>query len=403
MQRGAVGSLGRFSTLTRHPVKPDKHQTQNTASALYASTSAVLTLLPIKRPVNRANMSALVWMALFSMAALAPAAQEGGKAAFRPGQVWLDSAGRPINAHGGGVLFHDGIYYWYGTHKIEGLSEAKHADGGVHAYASRDLIEWHNLGMVLPLNGREGEDLRPGCNFDRPKVVFNGKTGEFVLFFKFYPAGQGTQVGFVGVATSRSPSGPFVYRHKFLGADSPEGSGDFAMFKDDNGELYHLTVRKPDRAFVIGKMRDDYLLPEGRYHEAEGITKSTEAPAVLKHEGRYWLLGSGSTGWAPNAARSFSADNILGPWVDHGNPCEGTNPHNGLGKELTFGGQAASIVEVQGRERAFIAFFDINKPEHPYESLYIWLPVSFEDGRMQIRWRDQWSLEHFSTTPEVRE
>ena len=36
---------------------------------------------------------------------------------FRPGQVWNDTDGNPINAHGGGVLYHEGIYYWYGEYK----------------------------------------------------------------------------------------------------------------------------------------------------------------------------------------------------------------------------------------------------------------------------------------------
>lgn len=329
---------------------------------------------------------------LLAAAASCPLSMAAGpETVIRPGQVWLDSAGRPINAHGGCVLKHRDVYYWYGTHKIEGLSEAKDADGGVHAYASRDLVNWHDQGMVLPLDGGPHDDLQHGCIFDRPKVVFNDKTGEFVLFFKFYPKGLGTRVGFVGVATSPSPSGPFTYRHKFLGADSPEGSGDFAMFKDDEGSLYHLTVRKPDRAFVIGKMREDYLLPAGPYQVAEGITRATEAPAVIKRDGRYWLLGSGSTGWAPNAARSFSADSIFGPWQDQGNPCEGVNPHNGLGPELTFGGQSASFLKVDGKKDAFIAIFDINKPDHPFESLHIWLPASFQDSRMRIPWRDEWS------------
>lgn len=317
--------------------------------------------------------------------------------AIRPGQVWLDASGNPINAHGGCVLFHQGLYYWYGTHKIQGLSEKTHADGGVHAYASNDLVTWHDQGMVLLLDGDEKQDLTHGCNFDRPKVVYNDATRHFVLFFKLYLKGHGTRVGFVGVATSLSPSGPFTYRHKFLGGNSPEGTGDFAMFKDDNGDLYHLTVRKPDKAFVVGKMRGDYLLPAERYVVCQGVTAKTEAPAVIKRNGRYWMLGSGSTGWAPNAARSFSADSIAGPWTEHGNPCEGVNPHNGLGKEVTFGGQSSSILRVEGAEEAYVAIFDINQPEHPYDSLYLWLPISFHAGRMSIPWRGEWSPRMFST------
>ena len=43
-------------------------------------------------------------------------------ASFRPGEVWLDTANQPINAHGGGVVHHDGVYYWFGVHKIGGAA-----------------------------------------------------------------------------------------------------------------------------------------------------------------------------------------------------------------------------------------------------------------------------------------
>ena len=37
-------------------------------------------------------------------------------AAFIPGEVWKDTDGNPINAHGGGLLYHNGTYYWLGHH-----------------------------------------------------------------------------------------------------------------------------------------------------------------------------------------------------------------------------------------------------------------------------------------------
>lgn len=36
---------------------------------------------------------------------------------FIPGEVWRDTGGNPINAHGGGLLFYNGVYYWYGEYK----------------------------------------------------------------------------------------------------------------------------------------------------------------------------------------------------------------------------------------------------------------------------------------------
>ena len=37
--------------------------------------------------------------------------------AFYPGKVWLDTEGKRIQAHGGSVMYIDGVYYWYGENK----------------------------------------------------------------------------------------------------------------------------------------------------------------------------------------------------------------------------------------------------------------------------------------------
>lgn len=36
---------------------------------------------------------------------------------IRPGQVWLDTEGKRIQAHGGSVIYVDGSYYFYGENK----------------------------------------------------------------------------------------------------------------------------------------------------------------------------------------------------------------------------------------------------------------------------------------------
>ena len=337
-----------------------------------------------------------VLLLMFLGVSFLQAQQHVSRQQITPGQLWKDSKGEPINAHGGGVIYHKGIYYWYGTHKIPGLSEAKHADGGIHCYSSKDLINWQDRGKVLNLvNGDDTHDLAYECNFDRPKIVFNAKSGNFVAFFKLYLKGKGTVTGFVGVATSKSPTGPFVYSHKFLGANSQNGSGDFAMHQEENGDLYHLTVRKPDKKFVVGKMNDDYLMPEGKYLLCDGILDKTEAPAIIKRNGVYHLIASESTGWDPNSARYYTSTSITGPWKYQGNPCSGINPNNGLGLEKTFGGQSTFILKVQGRDDAYIAMFDINKPDHPYESRYIWLPVKIQNNQFSIQWIDAFGLDKF--------
>ncbi|WP_343329211.1 family 43 glycosylhydrolase [Polaribacter staleyi] len=315
---------------------------------------------------------------------------------IKPAQQWLDANGKNINAHGGGVIFYEGVYYWYGEHKLEGKSEAQFADGGIHCYSSTDLTNWKDEGLVLSVDYKdEKHDLAYGCILERPKVVYNTKNKEFVAYFKLYLKGVGYDSNYVGVAVANKPSGPFVYHHKFRGGGSPKGSGDFSMYKDDDNMLYHLAVRKPDKAFVIGKMDADYYFPEGDYQVCKGVKLHTEAPAIIKRNGVYHMLGSGSKGWNPNPARYHTTKNILGTWTFHGNPCYGFNPVDSLGMDKTFGGQASYIIPVQGKKDAYIAMFDIWKPKNPISGRYIWLPIDFSGGKMAISWLDHWKTAVF--------
>lgn len=315
---------------------------------------------------------------------------------FAPGTPWLDQSGKPINSHGGGVIFSEGVYYWYGEHKLPGKSEAQSADGGVHCYSSTNLIAWKDEGLVLSVNHDDpAADLAYGCILERPKVLFNERTKTFVMFFKFYPRGTGYDTGFVGVATASAPAGPFHFQHKFLGAGSPKGSGDFTMFRDADGVVYHLAVRKPDKAFCIGRLRDDYLFPAGGYQVVPGVPAHTEAPAIMRRAGKYYLLGSGSSSWKPNAARALVADAITGPYRSLENPAQGVNPQTGLGPDQTFGGQISFVIPVVGTRDAFIAMLDIWNPERAIDGMYVWLPVEMRDGKPLIHWRDLWSMSDF--------
>lgn len=316
---------------------------------------------------------------------------------IEPAKDWLDNRNKPINAHGGGVLFFNGFYYWYGEHKIAGKSEETFADGGIHCYASKDLVNWTDLGIVLgvdSVNLNLNYDLKYGCLIERPKVVYNAKTRKFIAYFKFYPKGMGYEIAYVGVATAESPAGPFNYSHKFIGP-ATRGSGDFSMFIDDNGDLFHLAVRKPDKTFIIAKMRDDYMLPIEEYKEVKNVEHHTEAPAIVKINGIYHLIGSGSTGWKPNIARYYTSTNLYGPWKQEENPCTGYNAFDSLGIEKTWGGQSSFIIKVNGIKNGYIAMFDVWRPENPIKGRYIWLPIVLKNNKFKIEWQDKWNLDFF--------
>ena len=57
----------------------------------------------------------------------------------------------------------------------------------------------------------------------------------------------------------------------------------------------------------ITQLTDDYLGVRPRYARAL-VNLRREAPAVFKHEGLYFMLTSGCTGWEPNSAEVFYAE-----------------------------------------------------------------------------------------------
>jgi hypothetical protein len=321
---------------------------------------------------------------------------------FRPGQPWADTQGTHLNAHGFCILDFGGRHYWYGAHKIAGKTESEKNETGVRCYVSDDLLNWQDTGLVLDVfTPGAHPELADASILDRPKVIYHAATKKFILYFKLYPpksqgGKSGVDFAYVGVATATEPTGPFHYQGRFLGGNSRFGTGDFTIFADTDGSIYHLGVRKPDKVHVAGRMSDDGLRPAGDYVELAGVTLKTEAPALFRRGNKIYFLGSDSSGWAPNAARMFVADRVTGPYQNLGNPVRGVNPHNNLGPEKTFGGQSTFVYPVAGRRDAWIAMFDINVPQNPITSGYIWLPIEFEGDRPVIRWRDQWDLSVFS-------
>lgn len=314
---------------------------------------------------------------------------------FTPGRIWPDDRGVHVNAHGGGILFHDETYYWFGEHKTGG-DAGNRANVGVHVYSSKDLCNWTDEGIALDVSDDPQSDLVKGCILERPKVIHNARTGQFVMWFHLELKGEGYNAARSGVAVADQATGPYTFVESFRPDDSM--ARDQTLFVDDDGKAYHLYASEENKTLHIGLLSEDYLRPSGTFARVfEG--RSMEAPAICKREGRYYFLASGCSGWAPNAARSAVADSIFGPWEELGNPCVGTNPHNGLGPEKTFGAQSTFLLPVEGKKDAFIAMFDIWTPKNAINGRYVWLPVSFTEQGFTIDWRDEWDLSVFEDSP----
>lgn len=235
---------------------------------------------------------------------------------FRPGHVWTDTDGNIIQAHGGGILYYKGRYYWYGEDKsgntyMEPKSGCIRVDVvGVRCYSSVDLYHWKNEGLVLPANHMdEMHELHTSKVLERPKVVYNEKTHKFVMWM--HVDSQDYQFARAGVAISDHPTGPFLYQ----GSTRPNNSDsrDMTVFKDDDGKAYLVHSSEMNSTLYISELSDDYMGFTGTFTRSF-INCYREAPAIFKHRDKYYIISSGCTGWEPNEAQYAISDDILGSW-----------------------------------------------------------------------------------------
>ncbi|MDD5695019.1 MAG: glycoside hydrolase family 43 protein [Bacteroidales bacterium] len=311
---------------------------------------------------------------------------------IQPGTIWKDTDGNVINAHGGGILYHEGMYYWYGeykgdsTYRLEWVTtwECWRADaGGVSCYSSPDLVHWKFEGLVLPATSDDtASELHPSQVIERPKVIYHDKTGKFVMWMHIESPDY--EKAHSGVAISDSPTGRFAY----LGSFKPNGqdSRDQTLFKDDDGRAYHICSSEWNKTLYISLLNDDYTQPSGRLTR-NFIDESREAPAVFKHNGKYYMITSGCTGWDPNTALIAVADSMLGNWSMLGNPCVGPDA------DRTFYAQSTFVLPVTGKKTEYIAMFDRWNKTDLDDSRYVWLPLEFRKGNPVIKWKGRWEME----------
>jgi len=219
-----------------------------------------------------------------------------------PGADWTDTDGNPIQGHGAGFIKVDSTYYWFGEDKSLN-SILFHA---ISCYTSTDLGTWTRQNNALtPIAGTMISDENV---VERPKVIFNTKNSEYVLWFHSDNSDYGAAM--VGVATASTPCGPYTY----LGSWKPLGddSRDESIFLDDDGTAYLLYASDNNQDFKISMLNADYLNVTEQVSIMTGAT--LEAPGIVKRDDIYYLIASHTTGWDPNPNKVFSATSLAGPW-----------------------------------------------------------------------------------------
>lgn len=305
------------------------------------------------------------------------------------GSAWRDTDGNAINAHGGGMYYENGYYYWFGENR-RGMRSY-----GVSVYRSEDLMNWESLGLALTPTGDKKntlQDIAEGRTIERPKVIKCEKTGKYVMW-AHWEDGNDYSKARVMIAQADKVEGPY----SLVRTLRPNGaeSRDQTVFVDSDGTGYHFSSSEDNMTMHLAVLSDDYLIPTENWTRIFA-GKQYEAPAIMKINGTYIGFFSGCTGWRPNPGHVATTRNLMGEWNDLGNPCVDANA------ETTYTSQPTYALKVEGYDYAYMYMGDRWNSSNVETSTYVWFPVMLRTGVPFLRWFDSWNPSMFETLDAIR-
>lgn len=343
---------------------------------------------------------------------------------IKPGQVWLDTKGERIQAHGGSMFYENSWYYWYGEDKSHTRKKGKLWTWGIKCYRSQDLVNWEDLGHIIePAPDDKTSIFHPNRRMDRPHIIKNGKTGKYVLWLKYCDKAH------FAILTADALLGPYTLVNPFF---QPYGrkAGDFDLAVDTETGTGYLYVELDHKEVIVCKLTEDYTgVTQEQAVIYTGLNPpfSREGVTHFVHRNKHYILTSGMTGYVPNPSEVAVSENWMGPFTVLG------NPHVDDDSSASFNSQASCAFRVEGTDK-IIVMADRWVPEYVmtkerYDSFvraihsrydkkykasfkdmvtmltspmmgsadtsianYVWLPVEWEAGLPRIRWRDTWNL-----------
>ena len=330
----------------------------------------------------------LFWVFLFAINEIIKAQN----VTFRPGQIWNDTSGKAINVHAGYIVYEDGYYYWIGD------SRTGNECNGVGCYRSKDLYNWTNRGLIIPLSGKISEDnwdLAKGRNLYRPKILYNELTKKWIIWAVW----ENMEVTITKSCRLVSDHMEGDYDLYEISCVNGILSRDYTLFKDDtDGRVYFIGAVNTNADILGVQLNDDYL--DGTSNASiilDGV--KYEAPAIFKMYDMYFRLFSGCTYWKPNRSRWAYSYNMLEGWSYERVFTDVTG--SGIEfcvddvKGTTYDSQSAFVFKVGGDDQKLVYVGDRWDENNLESSKQVWLPISMRSGYPTIHWYDEWDLSIF--------
>jgi outer membrane protein assembly factor BamB len=313
--------------------------------------------------------------------------------AIRNGADWVDTTGRPISCHDGGITRVGDMFYWYGTN-YDGNPKGLWGRPGAklqrpfNAYSSRDLVDWKLEGPCLEFP-KEGRFALGTCH--RPNVLHDERGGKFVMwFFLIGEAEPEYPAAMLNVAVAERPAGPFRILGARRTAEEHGWGQDLGLFRDDDGKGY-LVYDDGHRNIRIDLLSSDYTESTGKTAIALAAApgKVHEGAALVRCKGKYIAAGSGVEGWNVTDTWYAVAEAPLGPWKEMGL----------LSEKRTWQSQISNFVYLRESD-AVLAMCDqwfvgpngLDRSLPIDRSRQLWLPVDFDPatGLAKMRYVESW-------------
>ena len=351
---------------------------------------------------------------------------------FRPGEIWLDTKGQPIQVRGSSIIQVGDTFYWYGENKERTTGKDKIWHWGMRMYSSKDLYNWTDLSTFIPPQPNDpASPLHPFQFADRPHILQNTRSGKFVCWIKFLADQFQTRT----VLVADRVTGPYRIVASGL-RPLGMGAGDFDLMASPDDRKAYMVFERVHTETIVADLDDDYTGVAGQYSThlpRPGPPHTREGLAYFRRGDKHYLASSGTTGYFPNPSEVAMAQTFHGPWTNLGSLDRGDRT------ETSFNSQISSVFKHPAKKDLYIAIADrwmgplagaefdsgelSRKVRKAFENRFIrkamdaedevimrkyggldvntsqarhvWLPIRFDGDRPFIKWRSEWSLDEF--------
>ncbi len=280
----------------------------------------------------------------------------------------LEERNGTVQAHAPGFVRVGDLWYMVG--------EDRTRSPDVNLYSSIDLVHW-NFEKKIIENGKTSTALGTTRMIERPKLLYNPKTEQFVVWCHWEQGDYGASEA--ACFFSNEVNGE--YQMAFAGRPLGIKSRDCNVFVDDDGTAYFISTTEDNNHIGLFQLSDDYLSVVS--HTQLFAWQGREAPAVVKIGNIYYMFSSACSGWEPNQCKLATSYNLKSGWSELRN----------IGNDIAFDTQPAAILTVKGTtSTTYLYVGDRWQDPGLPESKTIIFPITFNGTQCNFNYRERFDI-----------